>query len=179
VKEKMNKQKGFTLVEMLVVIAIIAILAGAVLLAINPVATMQKSRDTTRLNDMDALRSAINIALTEGEMILEDMTTTGARNSVDYGQQVDGNTGWITFGIPGEGTVDAKTGLGRYIPALPLDPTNDAAAGTVGLVYTFISNETDYEINCELEYPDNSVKMTTDGGDDDLLYEVGTSLILL
>jgi prepilin-type N-terminal cleavage/methylation domain-containing protein len=174
VKEKMNKQKGFTLVEMLVVIAIIAILAGAVLLAINPVATMQKSRDTTRLNDMDALRSAINIALTEGEIRLIDMAA--AETSVTSGQAVDGTTGYVRFDIPGFGTPEAKTGLGRYIPALPLDPTNDA---TEGLVYTFISTVDNYEINCLLEYPDNDVKMTNDGGDDPTLYEIGTDLTLL
>jgi len=176
----MRKQKGFTLVEMLVVIAIIAILAGAVLLAINPIATMQKSRDTTRLNDLDSLRSAINIALTEGEMTLIDMAA--AETSVTSGQAVDGATGYVRYTIPGAGTPQAKTGLGRYIPALPLDPTNDAATG---LVYTFMSTVDGYEINCVLEYPDNSVKMATDGGNNNPVngvggaYEVGTDLSLI
>lgn len=168
----MRKQKGFTLVEMLVVIAIIAILAGAVLLAINPVATMRKSRDTTRLSDLDSLRSAINIALTEGEINLVDMAApeTSANNI----QAVDGRTGYVRFTIPGEGTPQAKTGLGRYIPALPLDPTN---ADT--LVYSFQSTADNYEINAVLEYADNAVKMTTDGGDNDAVYEVGTSLTII
>ena len=167
----MNKQKGFTLVEMLVVIAIIAILAGAVLLAINPIATMQKSRDTTRLNDMDALRSAINIALTEGEMTLTDMAA--AETSVSSGQEVDGATGYVRFTVPA-----GKTGLGRYVPALPLDPTNDATL-TPALVYTYQSTIDAYEINAVLEYPDNAVKMTTDGGNNAAVYEVGTSLTII
>ncbi len=170
----MRKQKGFTLVEMLVVIAIIAILAGAVLLAINPVATMQKSRDTTRLNDMDALRSAINIALTEGEIRLIDMTEPQTSEAGVSAQAVNGSTGWVRFDIPGFDTPEAKTGLGRYIPALPLDPTNNA-----DLVYTFMSTVDNYELNCVLEYPDNGVKMATDGGDNENVYEVGTSLTII
>ena len=172
----MRKQKGFTLVEMLVVIAIIAILAGAVLLAINPIATMRKSRDTTRLSDLDSLRSAINIALTEGEIILTNMATP--ETSVSSGQAVDGLTGYVRFDIPGFGTPQAKTGLGRYIPALPLDPTNDATLD-IPLVYTFQSTAYNFEINAVLEYEDNAVKMTTDGGDNDDVYEVGTSLTII
>lgn len=167
----MRKQKGFTLVEMLVVIAIIAILAGAVLMAINPIATMRKSRDATRLSDMDSLRSAISIALTEGEMILIDMAA--AETSVSSGQAVDGATGWVRFTIPTD-----KTGLGRYIPALPLDPTNDATLATP-LVYTFQSTVDNFEINAVLEYADNAIKMTTDGGNNANVYEVGTSLVII
>lgn len=172
----MNKQKGFTLVEMLVVIAIIAILAGAVLLAINPVATMQKSRDTTRLNDMDALRSAINIALTEGEMTLNDMAGVPA-TSTDGNQGVTGGAaptdGYVRYTIPA-----GKTGLGRYIPALPLDPTNDATLA-VPLIYSYVSDLDSYEINCVLEYVDNAAKMQTDGGSSDTVYEIGTDLTLM
>lgn len=162
----MNRQKGFTLVEMLVVIAIIAILAGAVLLAINPVATMRKSRDTTRLSDLDSLRSAINIALTEGEIALVAMT--GPENSGNGNQAVDGS-GYVEYG-----PISGKTGLGRYIPALPLDPTNDA-----DFVYTFQSTADNYEINAVLEYADNEAKMINDGGSDEDVYEVGTDLTII
>jgi len=178
-----RKQKGFTLIEMLVVIAIIAILAGAVILAINPAATMQKSRDATRLNDMDALRSAINAALAEGEM---QLILTGPHTSADTLQGVRGGAdsakdGYVRYTIP-----DGKVGLGRYLPALPLDPVNEG-----DLVYTFQSTADNYELNCVLEHPDNAVKMATDGGDnnptvlengtygDGGAYEVGTNLTLI
>ena len=179
----MRKQKGFTLIEMLVVIAIIAILAGAVILAINPAATMQKSRDATRLNDMDALRSAINAALAEGEIKL---IVTGPHTSVDKNQNVTGTNeagGYVKYELP---PTPGKVGLGRYLPALPLDPINEG-----DLVYTFQSTVDNYELNCVLEHPDNAVKMATDGGDnnptvlengtygDGGAYEVGTNLTLI
>ena len=162
----MNKQKGFTLVELLVVIAIIAILAGAVLLAINPVAMMQKSRDATRLNDMDALRNAITLAITEGEI---QLIVTGPHTSSVGAMQAVNGTGFVAFTIP-----DGKTGLSRYVPTLPVDPTNSG-----NLVYTFQSTLTDFELNAVLEHSDNLPKMVNDGGNNTGAYEVGTSLMII
>lgn len=57
------KQKGFTLVELLIVIAIIALLSTAVTFAIQTV--QARGRDARRVADMDQLVKALNLYLNE------------------------------------------------------------------------------------------------------------------
>jgi prepilin-type N-terminal cleavage/methylation domain-containing protein len=53
------RDKGFTLIEMLIVIAVIGVLAIAVLSAINPVEQMRKARDTRRRSNAAELLNAL------------------------------------------------------------------------------------------------------------------------
>src|SRR5438046_434878 len=53
--------KGFTLLELIVVIAIIAILTVVIVLFLNPFLILQKTRDTKRLSDLKTLNAAISL----------------------------------------------------------------------------------------------------------------------
>jgi len=53
------RQKGFTLIEILLVIALIAILAGIVIFAINIPKQLAAARDTQRRSDVNSLLNAV------------------------------------------------------------------------------------------------------------------------
>lgn len=63
---KTNKKysQGFTLLELLIVIAILAILSAALVLVLNPAESMKKSRDTQRMSDLSTLKTALGLYLT-------------------------------------------------------------------------------------------------------------------
>jgi prepilin-type N-terminal cleavage/methylation domain-containing protein len=54
-----NKKNGFTLIELIIVIAIISILFGIIVTVINPAQKIAKAYDSQRLSDMNALNKAI------------------------------------------------------------------------------------------------------------------------
>ncbi len=158
----MNR-KGFTLVELLVVVAIMGILMAAVVLAINPAEMMAKSRDSTRLSDMVSVRQAIDFAVADGT----NLTATAAAGDSATGTRVSTGSGWVNVDVS------------KYLSTLPIDPRNgatfeDAAGNTVTGKYLYFSDGSAYELNCYLESADNLGRYTGDGGDAAGLYEVGT-----
>lgn len=55
---KKSPQSAFTLLELLLVIGIIAILAGIVIIAINPGRQLAQARNAQRTNDVETLYKA-------------------------------------------------------------------------------------------------------------------------
>ncbi len=61
---KKNKDTGFTLLELLIVIAVIAVLSVALVIILNPTETLKKSRDAQRISDLSTIKTAMGIYLT-------------------------------------------------------------------------------------------------------------------
>ena len=168
-----TQQKGFTLIELIVVIAIIAVLAGMVMIILNPAAILEKARDTKRMEDLDTLNKVIHLAVLDGEIALQNTSgvcpTCRSNAAPSPGiQDIGGVTGWVKYETIGD------IGLGKFLPGLPVDPLNND-----DYHYSFASTETDFELNARLESPDNKHAMETDSGDDPNMYELGTNLKII
>ena len=78
----MRTNKGFTLIEILVVLGIIAILAAVVLIAINPARQFAQARDSQRLSNVNAILNAFGQNLTDNRVFFVcpagDVPTTTA-----------------------------------------------------------------------------------------------------
>ncbi len=176
-KSKLNT-KGFTLVELLVVIAIIAILAAVVVLIVNPLELTRRGRDAARLSDLANLQQAINVAVQESTNASTYILCNGINpgptgcagnsNDVDPNVRKSNGTGWVKVNLGAQQSVS--------IPTLPTDPINSAAYR-----YEYKTNATAdaWEIDAVLESQQQSPKMTTDGGNNNAKYEVGSDLTII
>ena len=102
---KVNKNKGFTLIEILVVIGIIAILATIVIIAINPARQFKQAHDTQRVSNVNAILNAIGQYVADNKGSLPAAITTTATDVSKAGIDICTNL------VP------------TYIASLPFDPT--------------------------------------------------------
>lgn len=63
-KKTKGHDKGFTLLELLIVVSIIAILSVALVVILDPSEALKKSRDAQRISDMNTMKTALGLYLT-------------------------------------------------------------------------------------------------------------------
>ncbi len=109
-KKKINN-KGFTLIEILVVIGIIAILAAIVIIAINPARQFAQARNSQRTSNVQAILNTVGQRTADNKGIFETSCAAGV--------------------IPTTATAVSKTAydirpciIPTYMSEIPVDPTD-------------------------------------------------------
>ena len=110
-----TNEKGFTLIEILVVIAILGILAVVTIVALNPVKRFQDARNSRRREDVNAILQAISVYSIDNEGAFP--TIGGAAL-----QTLTIAQGAATCGAAGACDATDLDGLDPYISTIPNDP---------------------------------------------------------
>jgi prepilin-type N-terminal cleavage/methylation domain-containing protein len=137
-----NKNCGFTLVELLIVISIISLLASIVLASLNNARV--NARDTQRISDIRQMRIALELY----------RNVNGGYPALG-GWKQSNDSNWS----------ELQTELAPYMPKLPIDPVNNDWGGPGPWInlkynYSYFYNTTfkSYELVAQLENPQNPLR---------------------
>lgn len=114
-----KNQKGFTLLEILLVVAAIAILAGIVILALNPVKQLADTRNAQRRVDVNTILNAVYQYTIDNKGTLPSTITTTSTEVCKTGGTC---TGLIDLSV--------LTASEKYLTAMPIDPSSTSTNGT-------------------------------------------------
>ena len=130
--KNIKEQKGFTLLEVLLVVAILAILAGIVIIAINPGKNLADSRNSQRQADVTTILNGVyQYALDNNGTVPASITTTPTEICATGSASC---TGLIDLGV--------VTTNEKYLVSVPKDPqcATTCAANGVGYMISKTAN---------------------------------------
>lgn len=186
----MAQIKGFTLIELIIVIALIALLATTVILVINPAKLFAEARDSQRIADLGQMNSATSIFLASanlsgtylGGACSTACYTHGSATGLNCGARYAGKatTPNSVQKVDGTGWVPINLGTSPAISAWPIDPKGNANATSF---YGYVCDDSvkTWEFSADMEsarYAGTGADdvESTDGGNNTTLFEVGTGV---
>jgi prepilin-type N-terminal cleavage/methylation domain-containing protein len=111
-----NAKKGFTLIEVLLVIAIIAILASIVIIAVNPARQIAQSNNAQRRSNVNAILNAVSQYGVDNRGTLPSGIPTSTATDICQTTAVD-TSGCVDLSV--------LTSNQLYLSAMPYDPTSN------------------------------------------------------
>ena len=124
-KQFIKKQQGFTLIEILLVIGIIAILAAVVIVAINPARQFAQARNAQRMSNVNTILNAVHQYAIDNTGTLPASIPTSADCPGTATNEICKTGGTCT------GLVDlvVLTTDQKYLVSMPYDPSGATTNG--------------------------------------------------
>lgn len=121
----MKTRSGFTLIEILLAIGIIAVLATVVVVSLDPISRFRDARDARRLSDIQSILSAVHQYVIDNQGAFPSGLDTTERQigTASSGCSISGECSVSTGSC-----VDLSSSLDRYLKDIPYDPSNGSAA---------------------------------------------------